>query len=292
MRDAIIITLDLDPNAAAPHGVTPVQPFDRPLKRKPQTPHGILGVNRNGMAAVRMRVQFAHHGFHGGIVKRKHGAASFGAAAMIVATPKLPYASVHPTYDPRASCATRIGRDMPPDEYVRIPEATLRGFDLALLQGLGLSADHAGIEADNLIAADMRGVRTHGHVMLPRYCGEIRDGSTNANAQPRIVSETPAIVHVDGDRALGAVAGHFTMQAVIRKARENGAATGFTKRSNHFGAAAHFAMMALPDRMIGFAATNAGPTMFPFGGRTRMVGNSDQLAKSRRRDRWRLDVGR
>ena len=181
---------------------------------------------------------------------------------------------------------------MPPDEYVRIPEATLRGFDLALLQGLGLSADHAGIEADNLIAADMRGVRTHGHVMLPRYCGEIRDGSTNANAQPRIVSETPAIVHVDGDRALGAVAGHFTMQAVIRKARENGAATGFTKRSNHFGAAAHFAMMALPDRMIGFAATNAGPTMFPFGGRTRMVGNSDQLAKSRRRDRWRLDVGR
>ena len=163
---------------------------------------------------------------------------------------------------------------MPPDEYARIPEATLRGFDLALLQGLGLSADHAGIEADNLIAADMRGVRTHGHVMLPRYCGEIRDGSTNANAQPRIVSETPAIVHVDGDRALGAVAGHFTMQAVIRKACENGAATGFTKGSNHFGAAAHFAMMALPHRMIGFAATNAGPTMFPFGGRTRMVGNN------------------
>ena len=65
MRDAIIITLDLDPNASAPHGVTPVQPLDRPLKRKPQTPHGILGVNRNGMAAVRMRVQLAHHGFHG-----------------------------------------------------------------------------------------------------------------------------------------------------------------------------------------------------------------------------------
>ena len=96
MRDAIIITLDLDPNASAPHGVTPVQPFDRPLKRKPQTPHGILGVNRNGMAAVRMRVQCAHHGFHGGIVKRKHGAVSFGAAAMIVATPAPSHASVHP----------------------------------------------------------------------------------------------------------------------------------------------------------------------------------------------------
>ena len=64
------------------------------------------------------------------------------------------------------------------------------------------------------------------------------------------------------------------MQAVIRKAHANGAATAFTKGSNHFGAAAHFAMMALPNRMIGFAATNAGPTMLPFGGRKRMVGNN------------------
>lgn len=163
---------------------------------------------------------------------------------------------------------------MPPDEYVRIPEADLRDFDLGLLQGLGLSSDHAGILADNLIAADMRGVRTHGHVMLPKYCKEIRRGSTNAEAQPHIVSETPATVHVDGDCAPGAVAGHFTMQAVIRKAGASGAATGFTRGSNHFGAAAHFAMMALPHGMIGFAATNAGPTMFPFGGRKRMVGNN------------------
>ena len=96
MRDAIIITLDLDPNASAPHGVTPVQPFDRPLKRKPQASHGILGVNRNGMAAVRMRVQLAHHGFHGGIVKRRHSAVSFEAAAMIVATPAPSHASAHP----------------------------------------------------------------------------------------------------------------------------------------------------------------------------------------------------
>ncbi|MCY3911871.1 MAG: Ldh family oxidoreductase [Chloroflexi bacterium] len=81
---------------------------------------------------------------------------------------------------------------MPPDEYVRVPEADLRRFDLALLQNLGLSADHAGILADNLIAADMRGVRTHGHVMLPKYCKEIRRGSTKMTAQPRIVSETPA----------------------------------------------------------------------------------------------------
>ena len=160
------------------------------------------------------------------------------------------------------------------DEYVWIPEADLRGFDHSLLQSLGMSAHHADIEADNLIAADMRGVRTHGHVMLPRYCDALRAGTSNPTPQLRVVNETEALLHVDGDRATGAIAGHFTMQAVIAKARENGAATGLTKHSNHFGAAAHFAMMALPHDMIGFAATNAGPTMFPHGGRTRVVGNN------------------
>ena len=148
---------------------------------------------------------------------------------------------------------------MPPDEYVRIPEADLRSFDLALLQDLGLSADHADVLADNLIAADMRGVRTHGHVMLPKYCKEIRRGSTNVEAQPHIVSETPATVHVDGDRAPGRRGGPLHHASGHTKSPvASGAATGFTRGSNHFGAAAHFAMMALPHGMIGFAATNAG----------------------------------
>lgn len=164
--------------------------------------------------------------------------------------------------------------DMTSDEYIRVPKSDLCSFDLALLQGLGMGPEHAEIEADNLIAADMRGVRTHGHVMLSRYCEELRAGSTNPTPRVHVVSDTPATLHVDGDSATGAVAGHFTMQAVIRKARENGAASGLTRRSNHFGAAAHFAMMALPHDMIGFAATNAGPTMFPYGGRTHVVGNN------------------
>ena len=32
--------------------------------------------------------------------------------------------------------------------------------------------------------------------------------------------------------------------------------------------------MAVPHEMVGFATTNAGPTMFAFGGRERVVGNN------------------
>jgi len=85
MRHAVVVSLHLDPNAATPHGVGPVQPRDRRLEREPQVPHGLLGVNRNRVAAVGMGVQRLYHGFHGGIVQRGHGGVLGGSAAMIVA---------------------------------------------------------------------------------------------------------------------------------------------------------------------------------------------------------------
>src|SRR4030095_13763262 len=46
------------------------------------------------------------------------------------------------------------------------------------------------------------------------------------------------------------------------------------KNSNHFGASAFYAMKALEHGMIGFACTNAGPTMAPTGGREGRLGNN------------------
>jgi LDH2 family malate/lactate/ureidoglycolate dehydrogenase len=46
------------------------------------------------------------------------------------------------------------------------------------------------------------------------------------------------------------------------------------KNSNHFGASAFYAIQAVERGMIGFAATNAGPTMAPTGGREGRLGNN------------------
>jgi LDH2 family malate/lactate/ureidoglycolate dehydrogenase len=46
------------------------------------------------------------------------------------------------------------------------------------------------------------------------------------------------------------------------------------KNSNHFGASAFYAMQAIERGMIGFACTNAGPTMAPTGGREGRLGNN------------------
>jgi LDH2 family malate/lactate/ureidoglycolate dehydrogenase len=64
------------------------------------------------------------------------------------------------------------------------------------------------------------------------------------------------------------------MKLAIGKAAKTGIAVVTVKNSNHFGASAFYAMQALECGMIGFAATNAGPTMAPTGGREGRLGNN------------------
>jgi LDH2 family malate/lactate/ureidoglycolate dehydrogenase len=64
------------------------------------------------------------------------------------------------------------------------------------------------------------------------------------------------------------------MKLAIAKAQKSGLGWVNVTNSNHFGAAAFYAMMALDHDMIGFAATNASPTMAPTGGREARLGNN------------------
>jgi LDH2 family malate/lactate/ureidoglycolate dehydrogenase len=64
------------------------------------------------------------------------------------------------------------------------------------------------------------------------------------------------------------------MRLAIEKAKTTGLAFVATRHSNHYGAAAYWAMMALPENMIGFSATNAPAAMAPSGGRTPILGTN------------------
>jgi LDH2 family malate/lactate/ureidoglycolate dehydrogenase len=79
---------------------------------------------------------------------------------------------------------------------------------------------------------------------------------------------------IDARHGLGQVAATAAMTLAIRKAARTGGAVVSVKNSNHFGAAAFYAMQAVGHQMIGFAATNAGPTMAPTGGREGRLGNN------------------
>jgi LDH2 family malate/lactate/ureidoglycolate dehydrogenase len=64
------------------------------------------------------------------------------------------------------------------------------------------------------------------------------------------------------------------MRLAIEKARSATVAVVGVRNSSHFGAAAFYGLMAVAEGMIGLAASNAGPTMSPWGGSQKMLGNN------------------
>ena len=156
---------------------------------------------------------------------------------------------------------------------VRVDE--LREFVCTLYRKAGLSEEHAELMADLQVETDLRGVYSHGTRHAPSYIEQILSGGLNPDPEIRVLQEGGSYVLFDGDNGLGHVASVVAMRAAIEKAKSTGIAAAAVRNAGHFGAAACFTMMAVEERMIGFATTNTGgPTVVAPGGASRVVGNN------------------
>ena len=126
--------------------------------------------------------------------------------------------------------------------------------------------------ADSLVFADLSGVHSHGVLRVPEYVQKLTLGGVNPQGKPSIVRDSGACLVVDGGNSMGQLGAHFAMQQAIGRAYTFGIGAAAVRGSNHCGAMAYFARMALEHDMIGIATTNALPTMAPWGGAERILG--------------------
>lgn len=144
----------------------------------------------------------------------------------------------------------------------------------------GLPIADARLTADVLIRTDMRGIFTHGTVALRRYVQLMRDGGIDTGAAPSITEEGLAWARIDARRAVGMVASRYGMTVAMDKAAHCGIGMATVRRSNHFGAASAYTIMAVEnadrvDRpMIGVAMSNTDVVMNIPGGRGAAIGNN------------------
>ncbi len=139
---------------------------------------------------------------------------------------------------------------------------------------MGCSAKDAAIATKVLIAADLRGIDSHGVARLSGYVRLWEAGRINATPNIHVVHETPSTAVVDGDAGLGLVVAPYAMQIAIDKAKEVGTGWVSVKNSNHFGIAGYHAMMALEHDMIGMAMTNASALVAPTFSSEKMLGTN------------------
>lgn len=150
----------------------------------------------------------------------------------------------------------------------------LFNFTEQVFQSMGCSEEDARLATDTILAADLRGVDSHGISRLIGYVRLWEAGRINPKPEIKIVHETPSTATVDGDAGLGLVVAPKVMDIAIQKAEIAGSGWIAVKNSNHFGIAGYHAMRALPHDMIGWAMTNASPLVAPTNSLDRLLGTN------------------
>jgi LDH2 family malate/lactate/ureidoglycolate dehydrogenase len=147
-------------------------------------------------------------------------------------------------------------------------------FAKQILIGNGVPEDGADTVARCLLAADLRGMDSHGVNRIPSYMARIREGVLDPAAVPTLKQYTPVAAQVDGHNAFGFLGASLGMKAAIDMAEQYGIGMVSIKHSNHFGMSAWVVQQAIDAGMMSLVFTNSSPALPVWGGKSKLMGVS------------------
>lgn len=157
---------------------------------------------------------------------------------------------------------------------INVRPGDLHAFAARCLSAVGVSDGDAATVADVLLAADLRGIDSHGCARLRRYVDGVRAGRIDAGARPTVVADAPAAAVIDAGNGLGQPAAVAAIDLAIAKASATGVGAVTVRRSNHFGIAGFYAERASRRGFGAFVTTNASPQVAPTHGVEAMFGTN------------------
>jgi LDH2 family malate/lactate/ureidoglycolate dehydrogenase len=125
-----------------------------------------------------------------------------------------------------------------------------------------------------LVASDVRGIASHGVARLEYYVTMIEEGFIDPRAASTCIRESATTAVLDARNGLGQPVGVRAMTLALDKAAEHDLGMVVVRRSNHYGIAGYYAMMALSRDMIGISLTNTHPAVAPTGGKRAAFGTN------------------
>ncbi|MBN1896005.1 Ldh family oxidoreductase, partial [bacterium] len=152
----------------------------------------------------------------------------------------------------------------PAESCAWVPFDLLERFTADVFGSLGVPADEARSAAQVLSESDRRGIDSHGVARLKQiYVDRIRSGQISPVCRMEIVREGPTTAVIDGHNGLGLVIAGKAMNLAMEKASRFGMGLSAVRRSNHYGIAGYYALMAAKQDQIGITGTNARPSVAP-----------------------------
>ncbi|HUE81521.1 MAG TPA: Ldh family oxidoreductase [Pyrinomonadaceae bacterium] len=157
---------------------------------------------------------------------------------------------------------------------IRVGEQELREFCIAVFRRLGVTEEDAAVWADVLLETSLRGVDSHGILVLPMYAEMLVAGGINVQGRPEVIDDRGPTLLLDGNCGIGQVIAKRAMDLALERAQQFGLSLVTVRNSNHFGMAGYYAAQGLGHDMIGLALTNAGPALAAWGGKSKVIGSN------------------
>jgi LDH2 family malate/lactate/ureidoglycolate dehydrogenase len=166
----------------------------------------------------------------------------------------------------------------------------LTRFAYQLLIAAKVPQAKADLVARSLVAANLRGVDSHGLQLLGFYLELIQMGNINVQTDGRIASESGACLTYDAENGIGQWIAEICCAHAIRLAQAHGLGMVVARESNHFGAAAFWAQRMSSAGLIGMVMCNASPLVAPWQGCETRFGTNPICMSLPGADRWLLDM--
>jgi LDH2 family malate/lactate/ureidoglycolate dehydrogenase len=156
----------------------------------------------------------------------------------------------------------------------RVSVAVLEDITANVFGKLGFSPTASQTIAQSLVSADLRGVHSHGVMLIPIYVERIQRGLIGRNENGEVVLDSQSVAVINGHHGMGQLVGRQAMHLAIEKAKAYGVSAVGVYHSHHFGTAAFFTLMAVEEGCIGIATSNSTPLMPAPGGAQALVGTT------------------
>src|ERR1700730_639953 len=151
-----------------------------------------------------------------------------------------------------------------------IDHARLRTFANRIVAAGGSTPAQAGVVAEHLVEANLRGHDSHGVGMLVAYVRDFEAGTLKANQTPEIISDTGTISVWDAHAGYGQTIARQAVEWAIGAAKQHGVAVNGVRNAHHIGRVGTYGEIAARADMVALHFVNVAsgsPGVAPFRGR-------------------------
>ncbi|HST80759.1 MAG TPA: Ldh family oxidoreductase [Kineosporiaceae bacterium] len=138
---------------------------------------------------------------------------------------------------------------------------------------VGVPVATARMVAQVLVAADVRGHRSHGVQLVPMYLDRVRAGGIVPEAEPEVIQSNPIVTVLSANGGFGQVAAERAARLCATKAREHGLAAVAVRDNNHVGMLAAYRQPFVDAGVVALVLNISGPSVAAPGASRATLGN-------------------